>query len=393
MTLGGPDPTASNAAAFARLLLSSSTGLPTAPTTVTLAGPLLRAVDASLTASAGLIGVFSGATLTSTSTAALLQFVNTIVSNGAAVPVGQGAILGANLVGGPSGTDVSRITLSGPLLSSIGGSFTLVAGIIDLFTGAVLSSTTTDPLVSFTGGTHSFGLRSLVHLLGRTTNTELDAASGLTVGADRMLSTGGVVLEGSGTTISTSVGVTTMDTALLEATAPLLHLKSGSSMTTAADALDLVQRAKLTSVGPVFKLDASTLNVNSGALALVRGGSVLRVTGDFLHLLNGSTLNLLNGPVLSITGNSVVNISGAFANFGGTGGNAINVTNNICLGAGSSCTNFGNNLIIHATGGATVSVSGTPIKNTGLGAINPSANAAVITVTGASSSLTITGNP
>jgi hypothetical protein len=183
-----------------------------------------------------------------------------------------------------------------------------------------------------------------------------------------------------------------MDTALLAASAPLVNLKPGSSLTSASEAFELVQKAKLTSLGSVVKLDASTLTVNAGALAAVRAGSLLRVTGDFLQLSNASTLALLNGPLLIVSGNSVVNISGALINFGGTGGNLLSVANTLC---NPSCASIGG-LNVNLIGGASaanVSISN-PIKNAGLGSVSLSnaARTAVISVSGANSKVTISGN-
>jgi hypothetical protein len=181
-----------------------------------------------------------------------------------------------------------------------------------------------------------------------------------------------------------------IDRALLVASAPLLNLKAGSSsnFTTDVDAIDLSFKAKVTSVGPVVKLDASVMNVLSGAAIRVAGGSFLNVTGDLLELRNGSTLTLLNGPVLNITGNSVAKIFGAFVNFNGAGGNAINITNSLC---GGPCAVLGG-INVKLIGGAVASITN-PIKNPGLGTIFYSANsAAAIVVDGAGSKLIISGN-
>jgi hypothetical protein len=278
-------------------------------------------------------------------------------------------------------------------MSFTGGSLTLGAVFLGRPSGTFTTNGATTPFLSLNTGTYGIssvsGLTTAFSLLGLNTAGEVADGVPLTVGTDQLLSHGGTLVDATSATVNAHSGVI-IDTALFNATAPLLHLKSGSTLTTSVDALDLVQRAKLTSVGPVFKLDASTLTVNSGALALVRNGSLLRVTGDFLQLSNASTLSLLNGAVLNVTGNSVVNISGAFVNFGGTGGNAINVNNALC---GGPCANIGG-LNVNLVGGAVaanVSITN-PIKNGALGAINAGANTAVISVSGANSKVTISGN-
>jgi hypothetical protein len=73
-------------------------------------------------------------------------------------------------------------------------------------------------------------------------------------------------------------------------------------------------------------LDNSILNVTNGSLINVNA-SKLVVSGDLVSLLNGATLNILNGPLLSVSGNGFASITGGLISFGGTGGNALNVTN------------------------------------------------------------------
>src|SRR5262249_44084727 len=162
---------------------------------------------------------------------------------------------------------------------------------------------------------------------------------------DQPLVLNGILLETSGATVTTEKGVL-LDTLLLQATAPILSLKAGSNVTTNVDALDLASRVKVTSVGPVFKLDASILTIRNGAAVSVGAGSILRVTGDLLQLVNGSTLKTLNGPLLNVAGGSVVNISGALVSFGGSGGNLVSVSNSLC-----PCTTF-SGIPVALTGGA-----------------------------------------
>jgi hypothetical protein len=275
------------------------------------------------------------------------------------------------------------------------------ASLVFVGAGGQISVTgSTDPLVALFGGTHAISSKlldtfspAIFDLRGRSTATANENADGvaLTLGTDQPIQHGGALLEASGATITTRRPFR-MDTALLAASAPLVNLKPGSSLTSASEAFELVQKSKLTSLGSVVKLDASTLTVNAGALAAVRAGSLLRVTGDFLQLSNASTLALLNGPLLIVSGNSVVNISGALVNFGGTGGNLLSVANTLC---NPSCASIGG-LNVNLIGGASaanVSIT-SPIKNSSLGSITLSnaARTAVISVSGANSKVTISGN-
>jgi hypothetical protein len=211
----------------------------------------------------------------------------------------------------------------------------------------------------------------------------------LTLGTDRPVVTSGSLAQLQGGAVVSSERAVRLDTALLEASAPLFNVRGGSSLTTANNALELVQQAKLASIGPVLRLDASSFTVTSGAAINVNGGSLLRIIGDLLSMSNGSTFTISNGAVLNVTGGSVVHISGAFVNFGGSGGNVINVNNSVCSGA---CSSSGG-IPFHVSNGATVSVSGTAIKNPGLGALNPNnASTAVIVADGANTKVVIQGN-
>jgi hypothetical protein len=185
-----------------------------------------------------------------------------------------------------------------------------------------------------------------------------------------------------------------VDTALLEASAPILNLLAGSVFSTNVDAVDLSRQAKVTSVGPILKLDGSTLTVRSGAAVNVAGGSALGVAGDLIQLVNGSTLSVLNGPLLSVAGGSVVNISGALVAFGGTGRNSVNVTNSLCApctllggipvalsgGATSSNVRVGANAFVNGSAPGTVTLSN-PTTSTG--------GTAVVVVSGSTSKVTI----
>jgi hypothetical protein len=286
------------------------------------------------------------------------------------------------------------MALKGPLLSaSNGSSVNATSALVFVGNGGqIVVDGSTDPLVSLSGGTHNlaFNLSAIFDLRGRATATALETVDGvdLDLGTDQAIRHGGAFFETAAATVNTNETFR-LDTVLIQASAPLLNLKAGSNVTSVFDAIDLAQKAKLTSIGSVVKLDSSTLTVNFGALVSVRNGSLLRVTGDFLTLTNGSTLHLQNGGLLNVV-NSVVNITGALINFGGSGGNAVNVSNPICSG---TCTSVGG-INVHLAGGAVVgnvSISN-PIKNGTLGALNQGATNAVIQLVGPNSKVTISGN-
>jgi hypothetical protein len=280
-----------------------------------------------------------------------------------------------------------RATLAGPLLAALDSDLTVPFSLLSVYQGGSLVTSSTDPLVRLEGGTHRIGEVAgvpMFDLWGVSSAT--DAETGLALGTDRPLQHAGSLLDTSNATVSAHQAVR-IDTALLEATAPLLALRNGSTLTTATDAVQFSYQAKVTSLGSLVKLDRSTMVVASGAALNIAGGSLLRVTGDLFSLTNGSTLSVLSGPLVSLSGGSILSVNGALIGFGGTGGNLVSVANNLC-----PCTAIGG-IPVSLTGGAltsNVSIAGA-IKNGNLGSLNLAPNSAVIRVDGAGTKVTING--
>jgi hypothetical protein len=316
------------------------------------------------------------------------------LSTGPAIALSGGALLTTgDLVTVASGGTLSSTVTTAALLSTSDALLTIGGALLNS-AGQVTMTSSTTPLISITNGTGTHAIAStadkaMVTLSGTATATETHDDVELLLGTDRPLRHGeAAIVETSGATVTSQQGLK-IDTALLEATAPLLNLKATSTMTTAVDALNLVSKAKVTSVGPVIKLDASTLAITSGAAINVVGGSLLKITGtDLIQLTNTSTLTMLNGPLLNVAGNSVVNVFGGLVNFG-TGTNVINISSTTLCSP--SCGSAGG-ITFLATNGATVSISGTPIKGTGTINLVTGANTPAIIADGASTKVTIQGN-
>jgi hypothetical protein len=197
------------------------------------------------------------------------------------------------------------------------------------------------------------------------------------------------LLETSGATI-TGQKVLRVDNALLEATAPLLNLNAKgvaqSALTaTGTNLLDVCCQTQVTALGSsVIRLDNSVLNVNGGALVNV-SASKLTVGGDLVTLLNGATLSVLNGPLITLNAGGFVKISGGLINFGGTGGNTVNITNSLC-----PCSLIGGVPVALQNGALATNVQiSSPIKNSALGTVNLSPNAALAVVNGSTSKLIV----
>ncbi len=312
----------------------------------------------------------AGDTLTRTRSEPLLSLTGTPMTFDTLLAVGSGG----------------RASLAGPLLRAIDSDLTVPFSLLTVFQGGTLTTSSTEPLAFLRNGTHSFGSMGVAMFDLSGVSTATDADTGLTVGTDRPLQHAGSLLETSNATVTAHQAVR-VDTALLEATAPLLSLRDGSKLTTATDTVQLSYQAKVTSLGSVMRLDRSGLVVAQGAALNLAGGSLLRVTGDLFSLTNGSTLQVLNGPLVSLGGGSLLKVNGALIGFGGIGGNLVSVSNNLC-----PCTTIGG-LPVSLTNGAlanNVTIAGA-IKNGGLGSLNVAPNAAVIRVDGAGTKVTING--
>ncbi len=276
------------------------------------------------------------------------------------------------------------VTLGGQLLHTKNTDLNVPFSLLSVVQGGSFRSLSTDSLTLLEGGHHTIGTQvSIFDLSG--VNTTVDATTGLTLGSDQVMRYFGALVEGSGAQVSTRK-VIQLDTALLEASAPLVWAHNGSNITTSQDAVDLTFRARVSSLGSIVRLDASTLTVANGS-AINVAASVLRINGDLFTLLNGSILNVLNGALLSASGGSSVFVSGALIAFGGSGGNMVSVANSFC-----PCTSIGG-IPVGLAGGATasqVSIGPGAIKNSALGSVT--SNAALIRVLGPTTRVTIGGS-
>ncbi len=263
------------------------------------------------------------------------------------------------------------MNLSGPLLNATNSDFLDQDSLVVI--DGNLTSTSTSPLVSLSGGTHS--VSDVFFVSGST----IDPVTGL--GTDQPLTTGGAVFEATNGATITSSNALDLDTALLEASAPIISLigtttPADTTLTTSSSTLDLF-KSKVISLGPVIALDKGLINVTNGPLINLTSGSNMTVTGDLLSLINASKINVVNGPLIRVDGAatgtspvvSTLNVSGALVNFGNTGGNQILVNNNIAI-----TNNRGgllNNLFpVNIGAGSSIIIGATPVKGDPGGGVN-----------------------
>jgi len=164
--------------------------------------------------------------------------------------------------------------------------------------------------------------------------SQADSDTLLTVGADRPIQPGvgaPVFDTDNAAVVNVRGSAYKIDTALLEATAPLLNLKGGTAVTTGDHAINLVGSAKVSIPNDaiaMITLRASALTVANGHLVNVAGGSVLNIAGNLVSLADGSSLNILSGLLLNVTGGSSASIGRSLISFSGVG-NVLNVNNAI----------------------------------------------------------------
>ena len=281
----------------------------------------------------------------------------------------------------------SSVSLAGPLLRAAGADLTAPVSLLTVLPGGHVASSTSEPLVSLRGGTHALGTDvAMFDVAGA--GTAIDVDTGRVTATDTPLAVGGPLFEADSATVSTRQALR-VDTALLEATAPLLSLRNGSALASATDTITLIGSSRVTAGSSLVALDASRLAVAMGALVNVAGGSVLNASADLVSLRSGSTLTLLNGPLLAVSGGSIASVGGSLVAFGGTGGNLLSVSNSLCGGACITIGGIPVALLNGATAG-NVSVGAGAVKNPDLGTIKlGSPSTALISVSGATSKVTI----
>jgi hypothetical protein len=348
---------------------------------VTTDGPLLAATKSDLSADGAAFLAIDGkgSRFTSRATTSLLAL--------------EGGSL--TLAPGTEGVVVEKsgkLTLAGSLWTAESAPLTTTGSLLRVSTGGrVNTATSTDELIELSGGTHSVATgpgEAIIELSGKRTKKEAD--TGLKLATQRPLTSAGTLVDLDGATVTTRE-VLRVDTALLEASMPILNMRRGAQLTAASGVLDLTAKSKVTSAGPVTALEASRLTVTNGAAFALSGGSALNITGDLISLGSGSTLTLLSGPLVSLSGGSAFKVSGALVAFTGTGGSVLSVSNSLC---GGPCALFGG-IPVAFTGGATaanVVIGGEPVRNPALGTIRlASPSTALIAVDGKNTKVAVVG--
>jgi len=232
-----------------------------------------------------------------------------------------------------------------------------------------------EPLVWMRGGSLNVGTGSsggnLFDLIGRAGATQIDPETGLTLGTDRPIQPGAeapVFQADRAAVVNVRGSAYKIDTALLEATAPLLNLKDGTIFTTGDNAIDLVGKAKVSIPNDAITMvtiSKSIFTVNDGHFVNVRGGSDLNVP-ILVSLADGAHLVIKNGALLNVSGGSSATIGRYVISFSGTG-NVVNVTNSIAptavingipVAGPVDSFRIGANALAGGTGSGTIRING-----------------------------------
>ena len=224
------------------------------PASITLAGPVLSATGSTIRTTNGTVGVFNGATFSSTTTLPLVRLDSSRLTNPFANLFSNDVIEVAS-AGGPSGNGFSTASLNGPLLTATNGSVIDITGSLaavfqggsdhgvrvhgslrvahrrNPYAGDVQQR---DPDVQSvrSGRRHRNRYRERVDSGYRTGRIQGP------VQQDGTRPIRASLLETSGASV-TGPSVVAFDRALVEASAPLLNARSASVVTTSTDAVIL----------------------------------------------------------------------------------------------------------------------------------------------------------
>ncbi len=349
-----------------------------------LAGPLMQASTSSINLSDSLFKVFGGSQIHSTISSPLIKLTSTPVT-----PIGSS---GLNYLLHLEGFG-STVGISDILFKAQNSDLTFNSSLVKVFNGGQIQTMSTKPVVELQGGNHGVGVH-LMTLSGVNIDPTYMTGSDQPVigtggtgfvtpsGAEAFNPIGTLFKATNGANVNVGGNAVRLDTALYEATLPVVELigTNGGSMPdtilTSNNAFAEVIRSRIVLERPFASLDRGLINVTNGPFLHVSNGSQMFVADSLLKLTNGSKINVVNGPLIEVSGTgSLLDIGGALVEFGGLGGNQIVVRNNMCS---PSCTLLKGVPILTATGGVVNIPGNNPVLNPSLGIIDTTSTDAVI---------------
>ena len=404
------------------LVVDTVTGFPTAelvaPSTVSLAGPLLSASHTTITPLFSLLSV-QRSRLSSSTTSPLIELTSSTVKAGGTDISGSSTfgrmltLLSSSTFG--SAASPASITLAGPFLSSTSSTIegTQLMGI---FGGSSFSSTTTEPLMSLNGTS----LKLTTKTAGATTNHGNVVDIGGPGGSDgttfsSMSLQGPLLNVGSGSTLDLSgalalvfAGGTIAET---HPSSPFVFISGGTHSIasdsgnalfrlfgrTSANTVEVVSTPGLSTTTssltlgtdePLRRSGAGAFLETSGATISTKAGltldnALLSATAPLLALRNSSLTSA--GDALNLTAKAKLTATGPLVKLDGstltvTNGHAIRVMNGSFLNLGGDLISILGGGHLNIANGAALFVSGGSVVKINGGLVNFHGSASQITI-------------
>ena len=368
-----------------------------APSSMSLAGPLLSATGSTINALFDLV-LARRSGITSTTTSPLVSLTGgTVALGGTNVIDGSTAngrafhVFSADTSGGSA--SAGSVSLAGPFISMTGGaSLNANSDFIGIFNGGTVTSTSTNPFVSLNGSSVTASTLARVAGTGGASGTSpasmniggtlLSVSNGGTFNANdatlpALLLSGGShsIANTSGTPLFQLTGragnvateAPTSATLSLGTDQPLRHTGSGAFLqlngatlnTSQAVALDT---ALLSASAPLLNVQrsgttGSSLTTLTDGIDLVKNAK-LTTTGS-LFRVDGSVLTIANGSAVSVRGGSFLNVGGDL--FSITNGGQLKILNGgaLFVNGGSVVTINGALFAFGQASGNTVTITST----------------------------------
>ena len=337
-------------------------------------GPLLDATDSTLNLSDSFLKVYGGSQITSMNPDPLVSLSNTSV-----MPLG--GTLNHLLYLDGFGTTIS---VADSMFTTQNSDLTFNNDLIRILNGGQINTMSNNALVHLDGGTHTVGASlfnaSGVNLdgMGLGSDQPVYGMTGMGFmtpsGAQAFNPIGQLFKATNGADINVAGNAVRLDTALYEATLPVIELigSSGGSgpdtILTSNNIFADIIRSRIVLERPFVSLDRGLINVTNGPFLHLSNGSQMAVADSLLKLSNGSRINVVNGPLIEVSGTgSLLNVAGALVEFGGFGGNQIIVRNNLCS---PSCSLVKGVPVLLGTGGQVFIPGNNPVINPSLGTVD-----------------------
>jgi hypothetical protein len=293
--------------------------------TATLAGPLFKATaSANVSGMTDFLGVFRSS-VTSTTTQPFLDLNGVSVSMGGTSPIDGSTTAGRLVNISANNTLPSSLRLQGPLLNATNATIFTTDDVFSISNGAIVSSTTTAPLISISGGSVTTGPNG--NFLVLSSGAGLPGGSTLTLAGPFLQANDATINIGDPTKTTTTFAFVG-DGAQVRSTstAPFMSF-TNSSVDAASDIFDMrrstaTATSQLTLAGPLLTATNSTFNHTSLGFGAVFTTSPSACC-SFISAFQGAQLSSsTTSALVQLTSSTVIGLDaqsgGNFFNFANT---------------------------------------------------------------------------